>query len=64
MINPSIELLEDFYTSIIAEKYFHEKKIITRELNKYGIKTIFTPPKKLTVNLINKYLEIKSAELV
>jgi len=64
MINPSVVTPEDIYTSVVAEKFFYEKKIIIRELNKHGIKTIFTTPQNLTINLINKYLEFKAAELV
>ena len=64
MIKTSAESIEELYTSIIAEKFFYEKKIIVKELHKYGIKTIFTSPQNLTINLINKYLEFKAAELI
>ena len=52
--------LENIYTKTIAEKLAYEKKQITKELNKVGIYTILTKPKDLTVNTINKYLEIKA----
>jgi uncharacterized protein (DUF58 family) len=64
MINPKVESLEDIYISVIAEKFLYDKKIIVKELNKYGIKTIFTTPENLTINLINKYLEFKAAEMI
>ena len=31
-----------------------------KELQKHGIQSVLTPPQDLTVNTINKYLEIKA----
>ena len=58
------ESLEDVYTSVIAEKFIYEKKLIVKELNKCGINAILTTPQNLTVNLINKYLEFKAGEKI
>ena len=52
--------LEEVYTKTVAEKFVYEKKLIVRELKKHGILSILTKPADLTVNLINKYLEIKN----
>jgi hypothetical protein len=35
-----------------------------KELNNYGIQTILTKPEELTINTINKYLEIKARGLL
>lgn len=51
---------EDIYIKTIAEKFAFEKKQIVHELNKYNIMSILTPPEGLSVNTINKYLEIKT----
>lgn len=48
----------------IAEKFIHEKKLIVTELRNYGIQTILTKPEELTINTINKYLEIKARGLL
>lgn len=48
----------------IAEKFVFEKKLIVNELRKYGIQTILTKPEDLTINTINKYLEIKARGLL
>lgn len=56
--------LKSVYTKTIAEKFTYEKKFIVRELNKNGIQTLLTPPEKLTVNAINKYLELKSRGMI
>jgi uncharacterized protein (DUF58 family) len=53
--------LQEVYTKTIAEKFVHEKKMIVRELRKNGILSILTRPEDLSVNLINMYLEIKTA---
>jgi uncharacterized protein (DUF58 family) len=56
--------IEDVYIKTIAEKFSYDKKLIVKELNKYGIHTILTEPQKLTVNTINKYLELKAIGLI
>jgi len=37
-----------------------EKRLIVNELRKYGIHSVLTAPEDLTLDSINKYLEIKS----
>ena len=44
----------------IAEKFHQDKRLIIRELRKNGIHTILTEPEDLTVNSINKYIELKA----
>lgn len=58
------EDIQTVYQKIIAEKLVYEKKLIVKELNRHGIHTILTTPENLTVNTINKYLEIKSRGLI
>jgi uncharacterized protein (DUF58 family) len=52
--------LRDAYHQTVAEKLRYDKFIIAREMQKNGIYTILTEPQQLTVNTINKYLELKS----
>lgn len=54
----------EIFEKTIAEKFRYEKKLIVNELHKYGIQTILTAPEALTVNTINKYLEIKARGLL
>jgi len=54
----------NFFDQTIAEKFLQEKQQIITELNLGGIHTISTLPSELTVNSINKYLEIKSRGLL
>jgi len=48
----------------VAEKFMYEKKLIVNELQKHGIQSILTAPEHLTINTINKYLEIKARGLI
>ena len=55
---------KDIYLKTIANKYVLEKKNMIQILKNYGIQTIFTTPEQLTINSINKYLELKSRGLI
>ncbi len=55
---------EEIYLKTIAEKFVHEKRQIVKELNRHGIHTLLTTPENLTVNTINKYLELKARNLI
>jgi uncharacterized protein (DUF58 family) len=54
----------EIYQKTIAEKFNYEKRQIVKELHKHGIQTILTPPQLLTVNTINKYLELKARGMI
>lgn len=56
--------LEEIYTKGIAEQLLYEKKLIVKELASHGIQSVLTAPKDLSVNTINKYLELKARGLV
>ncbi|HNO29930.1 MAG TPA: DUF58 domain-containing protein, partial [Chitinophagales bacterium] len=56
--------VEEIYLTTIADKFAVEKKQIQRELTKYGIQTIISRPEDLSINTINKYLELKSRGLI
>ena len=58
-----VDTLSDVYIKTIADKYIHEKKLIVKELRNYGILSLLSSPADLTVNSINKYMEIKSRRL-
>lgn len=56
--------LEDVYVKTVAEKFMYEKKLVVKELQQYGILTVLTTPQNLTINSINKYLELKARQAV
>lgn len=54
------DTIEDIYIKTIAEKFAFEKRLMVKELHKNGIPSILTTPQNLTVNTVNKYLELKT----
>ncbi|HEY4151489.1 MAG TPA: DUF58 domain-containing protein [Chitinophagaceae bacterium] len=56
--------IEGVYTKTIAEKFIQEKRMIVKELQKYGILSILTAPQNVTVNTVNKYLELKTRQAI
>lgn len=56
--------LEEVYRRTIAAKFAFEKKQIVRELQQHGILTLLTAPEQLTVNAVNRYLELKSRQAI
>ncbi len=54
----------EIYSQTIAKKFDYEKTQITYELQCLGIQCIYTKPQNLTVNTINKYLELKSRGMI
>ena len=64
LVNVNAEDVQSIYHKTIAEKFMLEKRLMQKELNQYGIQTILTKPEQLTINTINKYLEIKARGLL
>ncbi|WP_100614977.1 DUF58 domain-containing protein [Confluentibacter citreus] len=64
LINDKAQTIQQVYDKVIAEKFAFEKRLIVNELKKYGIHSILTTPENLTVDTINKYLEIKARGLL
>lgn len=60
LLDSKATTLEDIYIKTIAEKFVYEKKLMVKELHKHGIPSILTTPEGLTVNTVNKYLELKT----
>ena len=56
--------IEEVYVHSIARKFLYDKKRMVLELKQVGIMSLLTPPESLSVNLINKYLEIKAREMI
>ena len=56
--------LREVYYKAIAEKFSYDKKLIVKELLSHGIQAVLTTPEDLTVNTINKYLELKARGMI
>ena len=55
---------EGYYRHVIAEKFAYEKRLIVNTLKQHGIYSVLTTPDNLSVDVINKYLEMKSRQLL
>ncbi|WP_120201782.1 DUF58 domain-containing protein [Ichthyenterobacterium magnum] len=64
LITTDAQDLQTIYHKTIAEKFAFEKRLMVKELQKHGIQSILTSPEELTINTINKYLEIKARGLL
>lgn len=64
ILNSKPNSLEEIYHKTIAEKFSFEKKVIQKELSMMGIQSILTSPQDLSVNTINKYLELKARGMI
>lgn len=60
LIHKNAGNVQEIYDQVIAEKFAFEKRLIVQELRKYGIYSVLTTPDNLTIDSINKYLEIKA----
>ena len=60
LVEKKASSLEEIYIKTIAEKFAYEKRLMVKELHKNGILSILTAPEHLTVNTVNKYLELKT----
>lgn len=55
---------EAYYRHVIAEKFAFEKRLIVTTLKQHGIYSLLTTPENLSIGVINKYLEMKSRQLL
>jgi uncharacterized protein (DUF58 family) len=58
------DTMEGIYIKTIAERFDFEKKQIVKELRRHGILSVLTTPEGLTVDVINKYLELKARQMI
>lgn len=52
--------IQEVYQASVAERMISIKSKIAQELKQNGIQTVLTLPKDLSINTINKYLELKA----
>jgi len=64
MVQKKAIKIREIYNQVIAEKFMYEKRLIAQELSAHGIQAMLTEPQQLTVDSINKYLEIKARGLI
>lgn len=55
---------ESVYVRTIAEQFALEKQEVIIELQRHGIQTIYSRPENLSVDTLNKYLELKARSMI
>ena len=56
--------VEGIYTQTVAQNFLAEKSAMAQVLRQHGIQTVLTRPEDLSMNTINKYLELKSRGMI
>jgi len=64
LVNSNPQKMEEIYQQAIAETTVFEKELVVKELKRNGVHSILTKPQDLTVNTINKYLELKARGVI
>jgi uncharacterized protein (DUF58 family) len=63
-VKTQVSTTEDIYLQTIAQKFLSEKEQMVQKLKQYGVQAVLTSPEDLSVNTINKYLELKARGLI
>ncbi len=58
-----VNSVSDIYDQTIATSFIYEKKKILIELQHHGIQVVYTKPRDLSIQVINKYLELKAKRM-
>ncbi len=64
LVNVDVEDVRDVYNKSIANQLADEKRAIRKMLHQNGILSLYTRPQNLKVDVINKYIEIKTKRLL
>lgn len=64
LLEKDAESTREVYRKVIAEKLHYEKLQIVSELKRNGIYSVLTTPQNLSIDTINKYLEIKARGII
>lgn len=62
--NEAVHTTADVYRQTVARQFLQDKREMVTRLRQYGIQAVLTKPQDLTLNTINKYLELKSRGLI
>lgn len=62
--NTEADRLTGIYNHAIGRNYISDKYQMIQTLQQYGIQTILTKPEDLSINSVNKYIELKAKGLI
>ena len=55
---------ESYYRQVMADRFVYEQRLIVSTLRQYGILSLLTTPQNLSVDVINRYLEMKQRQQI
>ena len=55
---------ESYYRHVMADRFAYEQRLIVSTLRQHGILSLLTTPDSLSVDVINRYLEMKSRQQI
>ncbi len=64
MIGAPPRELSDMYRSVVAGDFAREREVVLGRLRRLGIHCIDVPPERVSVDLLNRYLDVKRRELI
>jgi uncharacterized protein (DUF58 family) len=64
MVKEQATDLKDIYTKTIGQNILLQNKLIVKELHKFGIQSLLIQPHKLSLEVINKFVQIKKKQLI
>lgn len=64
LASEEVRTTADVYRQTVARQFLQDKREMVTKLRQYGIQAVLTKPQDLTINTINKYLELKSRGLI
>lgn len=63
-LETSAHSAEEYYRHVVTEKFVAEQRLIVSTLQRHGLMALLTTPQGLSVDVINKYLELKARHLL
>ena len=64
MVASPFQDIEECYQRVIGEKMGYERRLIVHTLRQNGIYSLLTTPEKLSVDVINQYIEMRKRQLL
>jgi uncharacterized protein (DUF58 family) len=56
--------LHDLHRAVVAADFVREREVVLRRLQRLGVQCLDVPPRRVTTDLLNRYLEVKRREMV
>ncbi len=62
--NAKAQTMDELAEKILAGKIEYDKRLMVRELARHGILSLLTTPEALSIDVMNRYLEVKASGMI